>query len=98
MSSRNRYLSAQERKEAAVLYRSLQKIKSMVEAGERSASRIIVTMEKMISEKPTAQIDYIAAVDDQQLEPLEQLSGEVLIALAVRFGRARLIDNIILSV
>ncbi len=98
MSSRNLYLSEQEREDASVLYKSLQGAKSMVEAGERSASRIIVTMEKMISEKPTAQIDYIAAVDDQQLEPLEQLSGEVLIAVAVRFGRARLIDNIILSV
>jgi pantoate--beta-alanine ligase len=98
MSSRNRYLSEQEREDATVLYRSLQRAKSMVEAGERSASRVIVTMEKMISEKPTAQIDYIAVVDTRQLEPLEQLSGEVLIALAVRFDRARLIDNIILSV
>ncbi len=98
MSSRNRYLSEQEREDATVLYRALQRAKNMVESGERRANRVIATMEKMISEKPTAQIDYIAVVDTQQLEPLEQLSGEVLIALAVRFDRARLIDNIILSV
>ena len=98
MSSRNRYLSEQEREDATVLYKALQRAQNMVESGERRANRIIATMEKMISEKPTAQIDYIAAVDTQQLEPLEQLSDEVLIALAVRFGRARLIDNIILSV
>ena len=98
MSSRNRYLSEQEREDATVLYRALQRAKNIVESGERRTNRIIATMEKMISEKATAQIDYIAAVDSQQLEPLKQLSGEVLIALAVKFGRARLIDNIILSV
>ncbi len=98
MSSRNLYLSEKEREDATVLYRALQMAKSMVEAGERSSSSIIATMEKMISEKPTAEIDYIAVVDTQQLEPLEKLSGEVLIALAVRFGQARLIDNIMLSI
>ncbi|HID94976.1 MAG TPA: pantoate--beta-alanine ligase [Candidatus Latescibacteria bacterium] len=98
MSSRNLYLSEQERKDATVLYESLQRAKALIETGERDARRIIDLVEQMISHKKTARIDYVAVVDTERLEPMDRLSGEVLIALAVRFGRARLIDNVVVEV
>ncbi len=96
MSSRNVYLSEEERKEATVLYESLKRAKEMIEGGERDAKKIIEEMERMISEKPRARIDYISIVETENLREVERIEGEVLIALAVWFGRARLIDNIII--
>ncbi|MBP7056074.1 MAG: pantoate--beta-alanine ligase [Candidatus Omnitrophica bacterium] len=98
MSSRNIYLSDAERADAAVLYKSLTKAQSLLEAGERRPEVIIREMTAMISEAPSAKIDYIHIVDTKSLKPVDMISGEVLVALAVLIGKTRLIDNIIKKV
>jgi pantoate--beta-alanine ligase len=100
MSSRNIYLSAEERSNAPVLYASLQRAAKAIEEGERSVQSIIAMMTDMIRSKGASQIDYIEIVDAVDLTTKETLrSGEtVLIPLAVRFGTTRLIDNIIVRV
>lgn len=98
MSSRNEYLTPQERSEAPVLFRALEWVRSQIEAGERHAEILLKGMNQMISEKRTAEIDYISIVDVENLRPLKMLEGEVLVALAVKFGRARLIDNLLIQV
>ncbi|OQX56607.1 MAG: pantoate--beta-alanine ligase [Candidatus Cloacimonas sp. 4484_209] len=98
MSSRNIYLTKQQRKDATILYESLKEAKRMISNGEAKASRVIKQMKKMISSKKTARIDYIKAVDTKELKTVKYIKGEVLIAVACYFGRARLIDNIIVNV
>jgi len=98
MSSRNTYLTPEERRDATVLYCSLLLAKELVDKGERRAEAIKTEMRKMIEATPTAQIDYISIVDTDKLEDKDTLSGETLIALAVYFGKTRLIDNLILQV
>lgn len=103
MSSRNAYLSKEERAQAPVLYESLLKAKEIiinVGATRRVASiKIINIMRKIILEKTNgkAQIDYIEIRDAKTLDAVKQINGGALIALAVKFGKARLIDNIIIS-
>jgi pantoate--beta-alanine ligase len=97
MSSRNSYLSPEERKDATVLYQSLKKAESMVESGEHDARKIIRAIEEMIKSKPRLKIEYISIVDTKKLKPVSTVSGEVLIAIAVYVGKTRLIDNIILK-
>lgn len=94
LSSRNIYLAEDEKKTAPVLFQALQKAHNLIEQGERNSSKIIHEMEKMILSKPKTIIDYIAITDSQTLEPLEKLSGEVLISMAVFVGSTRLIDNL----
>ncbi|MBN1350753.1 pantoate--beta-alanine ligase [candidate division KSB1 bacterium] len=98
MSSRNTYLDATQRKNATVLYRSLILARQLIESGERSARRISDELVKIIAQTDGAEIDYVSMVDTAKLEPVQTLSGEILIAEAVRFGKTRLIDNIILTV
>jgi len=98
MSSRNVYLNPEQRAQSTVLYQSLQKAKALIEAGERNAQRVIAEMQKLISTARAAKIDYIEIVSVRDLQPLESLDGQILIALAVYFGTARLIDNIVLEV
>lgn len=100
MSSRNVYLSESERKDATVLYQSLKLAEKLIEEGERNSSVIISKMEDLIKSKPTAKIDYIAIVDPNTLEKVESLSEgkEYLIALAVRIGSTRLIDNTLVKI
>ena len=93
-SSRNVYLSKEERKQAKVLYQALRLAKKMIKKGEKSPSKIASKMNKLIDKQPLAEIDYIAITDAHSLELLNKLKGEVLISLAVRFGKNRLIDNI----
>jgi len=97
MSSRNAYLTETERREAPVLYRSLQKARDLVAAGQRGTTDIIETMTAMIDEMSTAHIDYINIVDMATLEPMERIEQSGLIAVAVWFGKARLIDNTIVN-
>ena len=97
MSSRNAYLSPEAREEAPVLYLSLQEARALVEQGERRAGVVVEAMRRRIGRRPHAQIEYVAAVDAENLKPLEELSGEILLALAVRFGKARLIDNLVVQ-
>lgn len=93
MSSRNAYLSGEERKDAAVLYASLTLAELMIRDGERNSSAIVGAMQRLILSKPSARIDYAAIVDPHSLEPLALLQDESLILLAVWVGRTRLIDN-----
>jgi pantoate--beta-alanine ligase len=98
LSSRNVYLSKEERKQAKVLYQALRLAKKMIKNGERSPSKIVSKMNKLIDKQPLAEIDYIAITDAHSLELLNKLKGEILISLAVRFGKTRLIDNIKMKV
>lgn len=98
LSSRNTYLSETERREALVLSQSLFWAKEQIEAGERQAAVLIEGMKKLIGKSPSAEIDYIQIVDARTLENVDVLSGTVLLALAVKVGRPRLIDNMRLEV
>jgi pantoate--beta-alanine ligase len=97
MSSRNRYLDAQARRRALVLWRSLQLAGRLVEQGERSTARIADAMREVLQSADDARIDYIALVDPDTLEPLREIRGTTLAALAVRLGPTRLIDNALLT-
>jgi pantoate--beta-alanine ligase len=97
-SSRNVYLSEQERKEAPVLYASLQKAKAMIENGERNVETIRQSIITEISTKTSGTIDYVDIYSYPQLKPIEKLAGNIIIAIAVRFTNARLIDNIVMNV
>ena len=97
LSSRNVYLSPREKSDALVLFRSLQKAKEMILRGERKAGKIIAAMRNEISRKKSARIDYIIIAHAQTLEPLEYVKKKALIALAVYFGKTRLIDNIVVG-
>ncbi|MBX6352621.1 MAG: pantoate--beta-alanine ligase [Thermoflavifilum sp.] len=92
-SSRNVYLTPEERPHATVLYRALQDAKAAIEAGERSAQRIRDRMVKMISAEPMVRLDYAEVVSADTLEPLTDIEGRVMLAVAAYVGRARLIDN-----
>ncbi len=100
MSSRNVYLSESERKDATVLYQSLKLAEKLIEEGERKPDVVISKMEELIKSKPTAKIDYIEIVDPNTLEKVEKLEEgkEYLIALAVRIGSTRLIDNTLVKI
>ncbi len=98
MSSRNGYLSANQRRQATVLYRALQCSKTRISAGERSAGPIVRLIAQTIRRGSGGKIQYVACVDALTLRPLKTLKGCVLIALAVFFGRTRLIDNISIRV
>lgn len=93
MSSRNTYLSPQERQDALVLSQSLFEAKASIEAGERSAQKIIDGIVDKIKTIDYAIIDYVEIVDALTLKKLETLEGEILMALAVKVGKPRLIDN-----
>jgi pantoate--beta-alanine ligase len=98
MSSRNEYLSSEDRERAAVLYRALLRAKELIAEGERFAQKVIHTMTEMISQTEGARIDYIEIVELERLQPLEELTERFAIALAVQIGPARLIDNIVLEI
>jgi pantoate--beta-alanine ligase len=98
MSSRNAYLSPEERRAALVLYRSLERARALLLSGERRAGRIVSEMRKLVEAEPRARIDYLEAVDAATLAPLNLLAGRALIALAVWIGPARLIDNLVVEI
>ncbi|OGP85501.1 MAG: pantoate--beta-alanine ligase [Deltaproteobacteria bacterium RBG_16_54_11] len=97
MSSRNAFLNQKKRKEAARLYRSLVKGKELFAQGERSAATILQEVRRIIEEEKSADIDYVKICDAHTLEDIEEIKGEAIIALAVKMGKTRLIDNIILK-
>lgn len=96
MSSRNRHLSSEERKDAQALYQSLKIAESMIQGGKNRGDKIKAEMQRFIKEKGHTRIDYIDVVDPETLEPLTIIKDKVLIALAVFVGKTRLIDNIII--
>lgn len=97
MSSRNSYLSQKERKAATILYRSLLMASDMVKNGERNSKKIYSEMKKVIEREPLAGIDYVAITDPDTLQDIDEIKGKTLIALAVRIGSTRLIDNILIE-
>jgi len=97
MSSRNQYLTRQEREDALCLSKSLDLAKQLYANGERDAATIIASMSDLINDFKTPKIDYIEAVDDRTLAPVSTLNQPTLMALAVQFGKARLLDNTVLE-
>ncbi len=97
MSSRNRYLSQQERKKATVLSRALKRAEDMFNNGERDVSAIRDALVKMIMGEDDCNIDYVEIVDADDLSRLRTIDRKAVIALAVNIGKARLIDNTILD-
>jgi pantoate--beta-alanine ligase len=95
LSSRNQFLSPAERQAALVLSRSLRLAETMLAGGNREVSVVLAAVADCIAQEPLAVVDYIAFVDPQTLQPLSQISGSALVALAVRFGKTRLIDNLL---
>jgi pantoate--beta-alanine ligase len=94
MSSRNTYLDAEQRAQAPVLRRGLLAAQKAFRAGETSAAKLTAIVARQIATAPIARIDYVAAVDGESLEPVTKLKRGDTIALAVFFGKTRLIDNI----
>ena len=97
MSSRNQYLDEEERKQATVLYRSLKLAGELVAGGETSARAIEKKVRELIVTASRAVIDYVSVAVAEMLTPLEKIEERAVIALAVRFGKTRLIDNTILE-
>lgn len=98
MSSRNTYLSSEERKAAVILSKSLFEAQDLIKKGERDAAELVKYISEKISTVDFAKIDYIEITDAENLEKADVISGKVLIALAVRFGKTRLIDNVVMEV
>jgi pantoate--beta-alanine ligase len=96
-SSRNQYLTTEERKQAVILRKALLKGACRARAGETAATRITSAVRETIRQAPLARIDYVDLVDAQTLQPIEVVRQNSLVAVAVFFGKTRLIDNILLA-
>jgi pantoate--beta-alanine ligase len=97
LCSRNTYLSSGERKDALVLNRSLKEAKKKILSGEKNKEVIVKEILDKINEIPYSEIDYVEILDATTLEDIEVINRDVVIALAVKIGRPRLIDNIIVE-
>jgi pantoate--beta-alanine ligase len=97
MSSRNRYLSGDDRRRALVLHRALEKVEGAVADGESSTASLIELARAVFAEEPAVRIDYIAAVDSATLEPVDEVKPGTLFAVATYVGNTRLIDNSVIS-
>ena len=95
MSSRNKYLTEEQRKSAPALYKSLLLAKTMIENGETDSSKIVERMRDYISNSGDFKIQYIEIVDADTLTPVDKIRNKVMIALAAFLGETRLIDNIV---
>jgi pantoate--beta-alanine ligase len=96
MSSRNAYLSSEERRRALVLHRSLQRVRDACAAGETIASRLIASAQEVLARESGVTVDYVELVDPDTLDPVEQISRPALLAVAAYVGATRLIDNVVL--
>jgi pantoate--beta-alanine ligase len=97
MSSRNSYLSAEERRAATILRRSLVAAGKRIKEGARDGAAIARELREAIETEPLASVDYAQVVDAESLAPLGRVHGAALLAVAVRIGRARLIDNLVVE-
>lgn len=98
LSSRNVFLSVEQRKQAVCLNEALEAAKKRIKQGERRVDRLIAEMRNMITKYPLANIQYVACVNALDLSRMNKVSGKVLIALAVYFGKTRLIDNAVVKI
>ena len=96
-SSRNTYLSAEERKAALILSKTIAFGKELAKT-EKDAKKVIAAMKEKIETEPLAKIDYVEAVDAISMQPAETLEGECMLAMAVYIGKTRLIDNTLINV
>lgn len=96
-SSRNTYLSSDERSAATVISKALSIGKELIENGETNAETVLKAITEKIESEPLARIDYVKAVDADSIEPIQTISGRVLFAAAVYIGKTRLIDNFIVE-
>jgi pantoate--beta-alanine ligase len=96
MSSRNVYLSPEERQAAVVLWRSMNLVKGLWQKGERDAEKLRNEMVALIKKEPLARIDYVSIADPRTLDELSHIKGSALVSMAVYIGKTRLIDNLIL--
>ena len=97
MSSRNAYLTAEQRQQARVLHRSLMRVQAAADQGERAAARLREIGKQVIAEELAARLDYFAVVDPDTLDPVQDVGGGALVAVAAYVGATRLIDNILLT-
>lgn len=97
-SSRNTYLNPDERKAALVLSRSLKKGMDVIKTGETNSKKIIAAITEVINTEPLAKIDYVSVVDAVTMQDVEAIKNDVLVAIAVKIGKTRLIDNFSFSV
>ena len=97
MSSRNAYLNPGDRRHALVLCRSLREVTRQFHAGERNAAALIDTARGIVAHEPQVRLDYFEIVDPDTLEPIEQITGKILVAVAAYVGTTRLIDNVVLA-
>jgi pantoate--beta-alanine ligase len=97
MSSRNAYLTAQQREEALVLHRSLRRAAELVAAGERDAKAVLDEAQKLFAAVPDVRIEYFTLVDPETLEDVERIDHKTLAAIAAVVGTTRLIDNLVIG-
>jgi pantoate ligase / CMP/dCMP kinase len=97
LSSRNRYLNTSERQQATLLYKSLQAAKSAFQTGERESHPLVQAAQKVLLTEPSVQLDYLELVHPDTLKPLQVVNTVGMMAIAAQVGKARLIDNIVLS-
>lgn len=95
-SSRNTYLNPEERQAALILSKSLALGRDAIEAGERDANAVIQIIKDSLSTEPLARIDYVEVVDFTNIQRVDRIKGETLVAIAVYIGKTRLIDNFII--
>jgi pantoate--beta-alanine ligase len=96
MSSRNTYLNPEEREQALVLYQALTLAQRLYSDGEKDAGVICRKMTALIQQQPLAAIDYISIADAETLDELDVVKPPALVSMAVKIGKTRLIDNIML--
>jgi pantoate--beta-alanine ligase len=97
MSSRNAYLSPEERKQALVLHRALMRVQAMADRGEHDAQKLCEIGREVMREEPGARVDYFEIVDPETLAPVERVGKASLVAVAAWVGKTRLIDNALLT-
>lgn len=97
MSSRNAYLSGEERRAATILSRSLAAVRDKIDSGERAAAPLLEIIRKTIGSERLAQLDYAAIVDADSFEAVDLVKGNCLVLLAARIGSTRLIDNLLVE-
>lgn len=95
-SSRNTYLNAEERVAAVVLSRALNRGKALIESGEKSTAKVKDVIMEELCKESLARVDYVEVVDADSIEPIKELKGNILVAIAVYIGKTRLIDNFII--
>jgi pantoate--beta-alanine ligase len=98
VSSRNQYLTRQQKKNAPLIYKSLQRCQKLIADGVTDSKTIINQMRKILQQAPSIKIEYISIVDADTLQELKKITGKVLTAVAVKIGSTRLIDNILVDV